>query len=360
MSHPIKETKKYVNWPKVSIVIVNARGLRDLNGCLKSVLKTHYPNFEVIVVDCLTKTSKDFVRRNYPQVRLIHFEKDIGASLSHNIGVKYSDLTSKYAAFLDNDTEVDPGWLTELIWVLEQNPDVGAAQSKLLFLNDRSRFDGAGDFVNYYGETAGNRGRGEKDEGQYDYVDDIFSPRGAAMIARKALFERIGGFDPDFFVYFDDIDFGWRVWLAGFRVIFVPFSVVYHRGASKTKHSYYSVFHDVKNRYITVTKNYGLKNLRYLLVHFCTDVLSILRMVLTAETKVAFVKFKALIWVIANMRLIWKKRLKVQCVIRKVPDEFIRLKIMVPSSNPFPKRLLYQPYWFIRRRRSTFKINTHK
>lgn len=331
-----QKTKIHSNYPKVSIIIVNAKGIKFLDRCIRSVLKTKYQNFEIIVVDCLTNDLYK-IRKKYPSVKFIHFNKDIGASESHNVGVKYVDKNSKYIAFLDNDTEVTPNWLKELVDLLEKNPNIGAAQSKLLFLNKKSKINSVGIFINYYGGIE-PRGHNENDKGQYDFQYNISGASGASMIVRKKLYESIRGFDPYFFIYCDDIDFGWRVWLSGHKVIFAPKSVVYHGKSATTRMSSFSIFHHVKNKYLVFLKNYNFDNfLLVLLMHFISDIFLFLYEVLMRNIKAASARIKGLFWIILNTKLILKKRFEVQNLVNKVSGDFIKSNMMIRPS-PYLKR----------------------
>jgi GT2 family glycosyltransferase len=328
--------------PRVAVVIVNAKGTKDLVQCLDSVKKTNYPNFQIIVVDCLSKDIEK-LRKIFEHIKFIHYDDDIGASESHNVGVLNSDSNCEYIAFLDNDTIVNPDWITEAVEVLKKDPTVGAVQCKLLLMRNPSVFDGAGDMVNYYGETVYARGSGQKDIGQFDKVENIFSARGAGVVVQKNLYEKIGGFDQSFFIYLDDVDFGWRVWLAGYRVVFAPSSIVYHGGAVTTNKSFYSQFNRAKNQYFMLIKNFSLFNLRYLSIFLLRDFFSIFYYV-SRRDRVSFVglkvRIKVFYWLIKNFGLIWKKRESVQHRVRVISDDALRIIAMVPPEKPFLKQFL--------------------
>lgn len=315
-------------WPKVSIVIINAKGVQHLDTCLKSVLKTDYADYEVIVVDCLTHGIEEWIKINYPQVKVFHFDVDIGPSAEHNVGVKHANPKSKYVAFLDNDTEVDPSWLHESIKVMESDPTIGAAQCKLLSMYNRNVIDDAGGVVDRLGYSY-PRGRGEADAERYDRVDELLYACGAASAYRRHVIEEVSVngrlFDPRYFIFSDDIDVGWRIRLRGYRVVFIPTSKVFHRSGGTTtrssgKFSSDVVFHVTKNKTSTLIKNYSLKNVfKYLTLQLY---LALARSVVTLRWRVdhSFSTFKAIIWILKNFRTIWKDRLIIQNYIRKTSD----------------------------------------
>jgi len=316
------------SWPKVSIVIINAKGVQHLDKCLKSVLKTEYADYEVIVVDCLTHGIEQWIKMNYPQVKVFHFDVDIGPSAEHNVGVKNANPISKYVAFLDNDTEVDSRWLYESIKVMESDPTIGAIQCKLLSMYNRKVIDDAGGLVDRLGYSF-PRGRGDIDAGQYDHVDEILYACGAASIYRRHAINEVSVngqlFDPSYFIFSDDIDVGWRIRLGGYRVVYIPTSRVFHRSGGTTtrsggKFSSNVVFHVTKNKASMVIKNYNFKNMLRYLTFQLSFILS--RSVVTLRWRVdhSLSTLKAIIWILKNFRAIWKDRLIIQNYIRKTSD----------------------------------------
>ena len=122
----------------------------------------------------------------------------------------------EYVALLNNDMELDPGWLDELVAALDRDPGAGSAACKLRMLREPGVLDGAGDVVTWYGATW-RRGHGEPDRGQYDEPGAVASPcAGAALYRRRAL-DEVGVFDEAFFAYLEDADWGLRAQLAGGR-----------------------------------------------------------------------------------------------------------------------------------------------
>jgi len=107
--------------PFVSVIVVNAKGTRFLGTCVSSLLNTDYPSFEVIVVDCLSDDIENWMQRRFPNVRIIHFDRDVGASEQHNVGFRHSNSRSKYVSFLDNDTTVERDWLRKVVGVMEND-----------------------------------------------------------------------------------------------------------------------------------------------------------------------------------------------------------------------------------------------
>ncbi|GFP43541.1 rhamnosyltransferase, partial [Candidatus Hakubella thermalkaliphila] len=184
---------KKLEYPLVSVVILNYNGMKYINQCLESVLSTDYPNFEVIFVDnSSTDGSLEYVNgrfRGNQCFRIVANSNNYGFAEGNNVGVRHSMGT--YIVFLNIDTEVDPRWLKELITVVESDQTIGAAQCKLLMMHDRRRFDSAGGLLDYCGVEWPKNVR-VYDLGQYDDVRDIFYAKGAAMLVREAGLEGKG------------------------------------------------------------------------------------------------------------------------------------------------------------------------
>lgn len=304
----------------MSVIILNYNGRSLSEPCLASVLNTEYSNFEVIFVDNgSTDGSVEFIKKRFSdylnnKLKLIINPKNLGFAEGNNIGAKHA--AGKYLAFLNNDVEVEPSWLKELVSAEEADQEVAVTQSKLL-MADRKHFDSAGDILSSNGSLY-QRGRLEEDLGQYDTPEEIFSARGAAMLIRRKTFDEVEGFDAKFFIIYEDVDLSWRIRLRGYKIVFIPTSVVYHMGSAtssrKTLRSFLT-FHRQKNRLILVLKNYESKNAMRFLIR---------NLILLSSGWLIYrdpmPRLKALMWAISNFKLIWNDRLKVQCT-RLVDDK---------------------------------------
>jgi hypothetical protein len=298
---------------------------------MRHVLNSNYPNYEVILFDNNSQDgSLEFSEKKYegnPRVRIIKSKVNLGFARGNNIVAKHA--RGQLLAFLNNDTEVDSNWLLELVNIIESDSKIGVVQSKLLQM-DRRHFDSAGDVLCTYG-IAVSRGAGEEDHGQYDQVEEIFSARGAAMLIRSELFLEVGLFDSDFQLQLEDVDLSWRVRLHGYKVVFAPKSLVYHKGSAGLRKvpKANSVFMSQRNRLIMVLKNYDSINL---IKYFPPIFVLTLTGFVFQPSEVNF-RLKALFWVLSNFRKIWVERQVVQKYVRAVPDSQV-LKYM-PNINSF-------------------------
>jgi hypothetical protein len=268
---------------------------------------------------------------NDPRIKLIQTGRDLGCAGSYNLGARISK--GEYIALLNNDTEVDERWLSELVKVMEGDPTIGAAQSKLLLMSERDRFDYAGDYLSPYGFLIQRVQLGDVDRGQVDHIAEIFNAKGAAAIFRRKVLDETGLLDEDYFLYVEDVDLSWRVWLSGYRVVFVPKSVVYHAVGSSGKvdqeaAKYNSVYHRCKNYIATLLKNLGTKNLPILVRHICLWFALSVRYILGRDVQGGLYILKAICWNLRSFRSTWRKREIVQNRIRKVSDRDIMWRVM--------------------------------
>jgi GT2 family glycosyltransferase len=218
--------------PRVTVVIPNWNGERFLEICLGSLRAQTFGDFETVLVDNGSSDgSVAFVEENFPEVRLLRLPENLGFSAAANAGIRSS--TTELVVLLNNDTEVDSGWLEALVRAADERPEAGFFASKLVDFRDRRLLDGAGDALRRSGLPY-RLGHGEVDRGQFEREAFVFSACAAAALYRRSVFEEIGLFDEDFFSNCEDWDVGFRAQLAGYRCVYVPGSVVYHVGSAST------------------------------------------------------------------------------------------------------------------------------
>jgi len=165
---------------------------------------------EVIVVDNASydrigSIVSEFRRKGMP-VTLVRKDVNLGFPRANNIAVELA--TGRYLLFLNPDTIVTKGTVERIPFIFQAHENVGAMQCLLLSYDNTNIIDSAGDFIDCFGEPL-NRDQGLCNRGQHSSGEQIFSGRGAAVAVRRDVFERIGGFDSDFFAYNEDIDLGW-------------------------------------------------------------------------------------------------------------------------------------------------------
>jgi len=339
------------DYPLVSIVVLNYNGKHHLKTCLDSLQRTKYPNTEIILVDnASTDGSVEFVKKNYPNVKIVKLNKNIYTCGGYMAGVLVS--RGKYIVILSNDMEVDENWLIPLVEALERMPWVAAADAKYKSFYQRDKFDdtaAAGRWIDYFGNNY-TRGVNEVDRGQYNKPTYII---GVITIFRKDVFLKIGGFDLSYIYGYEDIDIGWRLYLAGYKVLYVPQSVIYHKGGASTRVKPHirryrpELFYLVKrNRLISLIKNYSVMNmLRALFIAYLEHFLLAWYFFLIGNKVYGLEVVRAMIYPIRNLKKIMVKRAIVQRL-RKKSDKEI-MKYMVPYSGviaEFLSRLLKGSY----------------
>ena len=215
--------------PKVTVAIPNWNGARFLRPCLDSLRAQTFHNFDVAIVDNgSTDDSLCILADDYPEVRVVRWESNRGVAAAFNEGVR--QCGGELLCLLNNDMELEAGFLAAMVEALDQEPNAGAAAAKILFI-DRRTINSTGDFYGHDG-IPGNRGVHEIDHGQYDRPDFVFGASGGASLFRRRLFDEIGFFDERLVSYCEDVDWAWRMQLAGYRCTYVPKAVAYHWGSA--------------------------------------------------------------------------------------------------------------------------------
>lgn len=250
--------------PLVSIIILNYNGKDYVEECLDSVLNQTYKNMEVIVVDNASKDgSLEILRDKYmSKIMLIENDKNLGFAEGNNGA--YKKANGEFIALLNNDAVADKEWVDKLIYAVNRcDPSFGMWASKILFYDNHKMIDTLGHLIYPDGLNRG-RGKGEIDTGQYNKEEEVFYPSGCAAVYRKKMLDEIGFFDPDFFAYGDDTDVGLKARLAGWRCLYVPEAVVYHRSsATAGRYSPFKAYLVERNRVWILVKYFPL---RYILL----------------------------------------------------------------------------------------------
>jgi GT2 family glycosyltransferase len=241
---------------RVTVAVLNYDGRRLLDIVLPSVLAlSGIEDARVLVVDNGSSDgSVDHVRATWPSVEVLAIPHNVGVAAALNRAVRASD--TEMVALLNNDIELEPGWLTGLVEALDAHPEAASASGKMLRFDDRLTIDATGDLMLWSGAVA-NRGRGMRDEGQFDSPQAVFAACAGAALYRRAAFERVGPFDESFFAYLEDIDWGVRAQLAGLSSRYVPSAVAYHMGGATTsaRRGFYGRLQR-RNTLLLVTKDF--------------------------------------------------------------------------------------------------------
>lgn len=222
--------RRAVDHPRLTVVLTNYNGRRLLEQILPSLVEQTFRDFATIVVDdCSTDDSVAYLRERWPGVEVIELSQNGGVTAAMNVALRAA--RSELVGLFNNDTELAPDCLAELVAELDRRPQAGSATPKMLDFVERGVIDGAGDVLNWRGGGR-RRGHGERDTGQYDRPQAIFGACGGAAIYRRGALDAVGELDEAYFAYYEDIDWAFRAQLAGLLCSYVPGAVLYHRGSA--------------------------------------------------------------------------------------------------------------------------------
>ena len=252
--------------PRVSIVVLNWNGLRHLEGFVASIEALDWPreSLEVLLVDNGSDDgSQKFVRRRAPWLRLIEHSRNLGFSAGCNDGAGNAERPD-VLVFLNNDLRVEPDFLRALVAPVAAG--VCAASTARMYSWDGSSLDSAGGGMNFHGIGI-QRGYRLADGPDYEVPRKTLFACGGAMAMDAQVFRDLGGFDGDFFAYYEDVDLGWRTWLAGHEVHYTPGARCYHHHSSTSRRVPIERLRrlQVRNPLLACFKNYDDENLQRIL-----------------------------------------------------------------------------------------------
>jgi GT2 family glycosyltransferase len=296
--------------PRVTVVIPNWNGERFLGLCLGSLREQSFRDFETILVDNgSVDGSRGFVGEHFPEVKVVPLGENRGIAAAFNAGIEASG--AEYVVLLNNDTELDPGWLEALARAAEDRPESGHFASRLVDFYDRSVLDGAGDAMRLSGLPY-RLGHGERDRGRFDKPGYVFGACAAAALYRREMLDEVGLFDEDFVSYCEDGDLSFRAQLAGYRCFYVPGAVVYHMGSASTggKRSPTATRLGSRNSFSLLVKNLPLSVVPHILPFFLAGQLA--RTITAAATGSLRAHLEGLAGAWRHLPLMLRKRAEIQ------------------------------------------------
>lgn len=215
---------------KVAVVILNFKVKDETLKCIRSVQKSDYKDLEIIVVDNNSEDGLAQEMQKIEDVVFIQNNQNLGYTGGNNIGIKKAlELGADYIFILNADTLVEKNTIGSLLTTAERE-NAGIVGPKILFF-DRKTIWYAGGTFDLKNVLGGHRGVDEKDAGQYDQIEQTENVTGGAMFVRIDVFKKIGLFDENYFLYYEDSDFCYRAKKKGFKLFYDPFAVVYHHNA---------------------------------------------------------------------------------------------------------------------------------
>ncbi len=240
---------------RVSVVIPNWNGERELPACLDSLLAQSLKAEIIVVENGSSDGSKELLYGRYPTVTVIPLSFNAGFAGGVNAGLRYaSSAGHDYTALLNNDTVADKNWLRSLFDIMHSNPRAGIVTSKMI--SDTGEYlDSTGENYTIWGLPY-PRGRREANSNKYDGQKEVFGASGGASIYRHKMLDQIGFMDEDFFAYYEDVDISFRAQLGGWKVLYEPDAIVrHHIGTTSAKVRGFTTYQSLKNLPWLAVKN---------------------------------------------------------------------------------------------------------
>lgn len=264
---------------QVTVVIPNYNGIHFLKKCLPSLWESDFLPHVIVVDNGSEDGSADWVAGHYPEIHIIRFSENRGFCKAVNAGIEKAE--TEFVILLNNDTVVDPHFVTGLLEVIRRDGKIFSVGAKMLMLARPDRIDDGGD---YYCALGWAFARGKNQPAcRYDKETRIFAACGGAAIYRKKLVEELGYFDESHFAYLEDIDLGYRAQIAGYDNLFTPHALVWHAGsgASGSRYNLFKTDLTSKNSIYLIYKNMPvlqiLLNFPFLLLGFLIKYLFFVR-----------------------------------------------------------------------------------
>ncbi len=244
---------------QIAVIIINYNGGEQIIECLRSLEKQTYTNHCVIVVDNeSTDGSVAEIRQQFPTVRIIENGYNAGWGVACNIGIEATD--TEYVALLNNDAYLDEQCLAKMVEAIELGEQYGSCASKILLWDEPDTIEVAGLVIYRDGLSVG-RGRLESAE-NYNEIEEVFCANDCCCLYRREMLDQIGLYDPDFFIYADETDMGWRHQIAGWKCIYTPHAIAYHaHSRAAGSYSDFKAYHVERNRIFIALKYFPVRNL---------------------------------------------------------------------------------------------------
>lgn len=244
-----------------TVAIINYNGLDYLESYLPSVLYSSAHDTEFLVIDNDSHDdSVQYLTEWHPEVKVVEFTKNYGFAEGYNRSMK--EISTEFTVILNNDVLVTENWLDPILKIMSEDPTIGACQPKIRSLIEPTKFEHAGAAGGYLDALSYAFCKGrifdevEIDNGQYDENAEIFWASGAAMVVRTEVFNNLGGFDDSYFAHYEEIDLCWRMKRAGYKIMAINESTVYHLGGGTLPYqSSKKIYLNFRNSLRTFLKN---------------------------------------------------------------------------------------------------------
>jgi GT2 family glycosyltransferase len=241
----------------VTAVVLTYDGRELLEIVLPSLAAQTCPDLRLLVVDNGSRDdSLEYLASHWPAVDVVALPDNVGVTAALNRGLEAA-ADAEFVALFNNDMEMEPDCLSELVRALREHPEAGSAGAKLVDFHRRDVLDGTGDTLRWTG-LATRRGHGEPDDGRYSEPEPVFGACGGAALYRRSTLDHVGLLDESFFAFSEDVDWAMRAQLAGWTCRYVPSAVVYHMGSATIGRglSDFTAYHLWRNAIWMIVKDY--------------------------------------------------------------------------------------------------------
>lgn len=319
--------------PTISILVLNCNGLCHLKDCFTSLFKQAYPNYKIFLIDNnSTDGSIEYTKKHFPKVKIIKFKENLGFAKAYNEAVKL--VKENFLLFLNNDTKVDKDWLKELMNAMQKDDKIACCTSKIVLFDKPNVLNSAGGGITQMG--SGYDIGFLENESKFN-ESKFTCACGCSMLIKRKVFNEVGGFDSSYFIYFEDTDLSWRIWLYGYKIVYVPTSVVYHKFGAFSGFSFDSpmrVYHGQKNKITNIIKNFEIKNLILaFIISTAFDFARIINFIRKGKISPMLLMLKADFYVLKNIRSIIRKRSNIQSK-RKISDKMLKnFGVIIPLKE---------------------------
>lgn len=304
------------------IIILTLNGKKYLPNLFKSLENLNYTQdkFKIIIVDSgsMDGTLEYMESLENLTIKIIKLKTNLGFAAGNNIGIQHAiDHGAEYIVLLNQDTMVEPDFLTQLIEVAKNDSQIGIVQSLILYYKNKQEINSWGNELHYlgYGWCGGNHEvkseiRPSIKYGAKSEIKEINYASGAAVLYKTEVLKKIGLFDENYFSYHEDSDLCLRARLVGYKTVLAPNSIVYHDYEFPTKKAGERYFWMEKNRLYLILKFYQFKTL--ILIWPINFIMSLGQFIYAIEKGYFWQFIKSRLWFVFNLKKLLKLRYQVQ------------------------------------------------
>jgi|SRR6476661_4741788 len=212
------------------VILVNWNSFSLTNDCILSLKAADHTSFDIVVADNGSADgSGKQLKEAHPEIILLQADKNLGFTGGNNLGLQYAlEYGYEYAMLLNNDTFVEPDFFTELLAYMDHHPEAGVVQPRIFFNHDRKLLWNGGSYYNSVFGIAHTKGVGKPSAEEFEQIKEVDWVTGCAFLTRTAILKQTGLLTEKLFIYYEDVDLSFRIKQLGYKLVYVPQSVIYH------------------------------------------------------------------------------------------------------------------------------------